>query len=110
MPINIKRAVLFFAFILISIPVTFAHPADTTFITPFERSNGRQTATYAEVLDFYKRLKGTYTTISMGDVGPTDIGYPLRYIAYSKEGNFSKENSKEREGKMVLLINNGIHP
>jgi hypothetical protein len=87
-----------------------ASPADTAFITPFERSNGRQTATYAEVLDFYKRLKGAYSTISMGDAGPTDIGYPLRYIAYSKEGNFSRDNSKEREGKMVLLINNGIHP
>lgn len=87
---------------------SFAATPDTTFITPFERSKGMQTATYAEVLDFYKRLRDTYNTISMGDVGPTDAGYPLRSISYTKDAVFDKAEIK-KSGKLVILINNDIH-
>ncbi|MES2701491.1 MAG: hypothetical protein V4649_02575 [Bacteroidota bacterium] len=82
---------------------------DTAFTTPFERSKGTQTATYAEVLSYYKRLRDSFSTISMGDVGPTDAGYPLRSISYTKDANFDREAVK-KSGKLVILINNAIHP
>src|SRR3954465_7472056 len=82
---------------------------DTTFITPFERSKGLRTATYAEVTDFYKRLQKAYATISTGDVGPTDNGYPLRSVSYTKDGQFDQDELKN-SGKLVILINNAIHP
>ena len=68
-----------------------------------------RTATYPEVLDFYKRLQKAYTTISVGDVGPTDNGYPLRSVSYTKDGKFDKDDIKN-SGKLVILINNAIHP
>jgi hypothetical protein len=83
--------------------------ADTSLVTPFERSKGMQTATYSEVLSFYKKLGGKYATIATGDVGPTDNGYPLRSVCYTKDGDFDKDNWR-KEGRVVLLINNDIHP
>lgn len=82
---------------------------DTTFITPFERSGGKQTTTFNEMLSFYKRLKDTYSTIGMGDMGPADNGYPLRYVAYTNDGHLEKEEIRTGQ-KLVFLINNAIHP
>ena len=82
--------------------------ADTLLITPFERSNGKQTATYAEMTEFYKRLGGMYGTISIGEMGPADNGYPLRYIAFTNDGKFEKDEIRN-SGKLVIMINNGIH-
>ncbi|GAA4468558.1 M14 family metallopeptidase [Nemorincola caseinilytica] len=82
--------------------------ADTTFITPYERSAGKRTATYDEVMSFYKKLKESYTTINMGDMGPSDNGYPLRYVAYTNDGKLEKEEIRAGS-KLVILVNNGIH-
>ena len=90
-------------------PVAMATVADSMFITPFERSHGKQTATYLEAFDFYKQLRDSFPTIVIGDVGPTDIGYPLRYVSYSPDANFDKDQIK-KEGRIVILINNDIHP
>ncbi len=100
---------VFFAIILsiVSITVKAQQVVDTAFITPFERSNGRQTATYAECMEFYKRLSAAHQNIMIGDVGITDIGYPLRAVYYTKDGLFTKEDWKN---KVVILINNDIHP
>jgi hypothetical protein len=103
-----KRLYTIFLFIFPAI-VSFAATSDTTFITPFERSKGTQTATYAEVLDYYKRLRDAYPTISVGDMGPTDAGYPLRSVSYTKDAVFNKDEMK-KSGKLVILINNAIHP
>ncbi len=103
------RPVLVFIIVLFTAAVAKAGKADTTFITPFERSNGLQTATFTETFDFYKRLRDSFSTIFMGDIGPADNGYPLRYVSYSSDGNFNKEDIK-KEGRVVILINNDIHP
>ncbi len=86
-----------------------AHPvADTSFVTPFERSGGKQTATYNETIDFYKRLYAKYPTILLGDVGMSDIGYPVHVAFYSKSKDFNKD-TWAKAGKVVILINNDIH-
>ena len=91
--------------LLIALGITahsVAAVTDTSFITPFERSKGLRSATYAEMLDFYKRLKTAYPSVIMGDAGPTDNGYPLRTITYV--GDTGKID------RVTLLINNDIHP
>lgn len=103
------KQLIFFIFILNSVYNTAFAAVDTTFITPFERSKGNQTATFDEVMSFYKRLKDSYTTISMGDMGPSDNGYPLRYVAYTNDGKFDKEEIRQ-SNKLVILVNNAIHP
>lgn len=103
---------VFFTFLFaITSAVITAHPinADTAFITPFERSAGRQTATYKETMDFFKNLSKAYQNIMIGDVGITDIGYPLRAVYYTKDGLFTKEDWKKND-RVVILINNDIHP
>jgi len=82
---------------------------DTTFITPFERSHGVQTTTFNEAMRFYKQLKDNFETITMGDMGPADNGYPLRYVGYTNDGNFDRDKIHDGS-KLVILINNGIHP
>jgi hypothetical protein len=104
-----KGLLLFFLLLCSGSSVVIAATADTSLITPFERSNGKQTATYAEAMSFYKKLFTKYNTILVGDMGISDIGYPLRAVYYSKDGKFSKDDWK-RDGKIVILINNDIHP
>jgi hypothetical protein len=73
--------------------------------TPFEKSNGTQTATYFEVIDFYKSLAKKYSTIKVQQAGATDAGYPLHTVLISADNNFTQLNKKS-----VILVNNGIHP
>ena len=104
-----KRALLLFLVALAAANIAGATGIDSAFITSFERSNGTKTATFMEMLDFYKRLSDAYPTIVTGDLGPTDIGYPLRYVLYSSDSNFNKDDIKS-QGRLVILINNDIHP
>ncbi|MBC6999545.1 M14 family metallopeptidase [Cytophaga sp. FL35] len=76
--------------------------------THFEASQGTETATYLQVIDFYIQLAKEFPEINMQTVGQTDSGYPLHIITYNPDGdfNFQKINDK----KTIVLINNGIHP
>ncbi len=104
-----KRLLFFFIILLSANTFAGASSIDTSFTTPFERSKGAQTATYDEAMDFYKRLYAKYPVILMGEMGITDATLPLRAVFYTKNGDFKKEDWK-RDGKIVILINNGIHP
>ena len=78
------------------------------FVTTFEKSGGIETATYQEVISFYKNLSDTFPEISMLEMGKTDSGEPLHIVVFNKDSNFNF--SEIRKNKRVLLINNGIHP
>jgi hypothetical protein len=77
------------------------------FTTIFEKSNGTETATYQETIEFYNNLAENYPEISIQEIGETDSGYPLHLVTFSpsKEFDFKKLTSKN-----IILINNGIHP
>jgi len=77
--------------------------------TVFERSLGKETATYEEVVSFYQNLDQAYDMLEMREAGPTDAGYPLQLVLISKDRNFNMANWRA-EGKLIVLINNGIHP
>jgi hypothetical protein len=79
------------------------------FVTPYEKSGGRETATYAECIAFYKKLDTRFPTISMDTVGLTDAGYPLHIVYYTDDARFSPVHWAKM-GKLIILINNGIHP
>src|SRR5687767_799128 len=99
---RVKRAFI----ILIVITMgkhTFSQP------TRFEVTNGRETATYSEIIDFYKKLEKTSKIIRMKEQGPTDAGYPLHLLYVSTDGT-SDPGKWHKEKKVVILINNGIHP
>lgn len=78
------------------------------FTTVFEKSEGKKTATYQEIVRFYSDLDNAFTSISMKEIGTTDSGKPLHLVTYNPDKEFDFEII--HENKQVLLINNGIHP
>lgn len=77
-------------------------------ITRFEASNGLETATYLEVIAFYKSLSQRYPSIHIDSFGRTDAGYPLHLVSLNPDNNFNFR--KIAANKRIILINNGIHP
>ncbi|MFJ1376743.1 M14 family metallopeptidase [Capnocytophaga canimorsus] len=82
-------------------------PKKPSFVTHFENSNGTESPTYQEVIDFYKALSKEYSTISLKTMQKTDSGHPLHIVTYSPEADFNF--AKLRENKTIILINNAIH-
>ncbi|WP_289024297.1 M14 family metallopeptidase [uncultured Salegentibacter sp.] len=78
------------------------------FETRFEKSDGKETATYAEVIDFYSELAESSDKVSLEEFGETDSGKPLHLAIYSPSEDFDFE--KLRDKNSIILINNGIHP
>lgn len=77
--------------------------------TAFEKSNGKKTATYFEIIDWYTSLAKSSSKIKMLAMGPTDAGYPLHLVLVSNNGHFDTA-AWRRQSKIVILVNNGIHP
>jgi hypothetical protein len=84
-------------------------PRAQSLITPFERSNGMETATYFECIDFYKKLDKVSPRISIKEMGMSDAGYPYQLVLFSNDGKFDPRQWHEQH-KVVILIINGIHP
>ncbi|MFC5196301.1 M14 family metallopeptidase [Bizionia hallyeonensis] len=78
------------------------------FITVFEASNGTETATYYQTIQYYSDLANAFPQIQLQAIGKTDSGEPLHIVTFNVDAKFSFETI--RENKRVLLINNGIHP
>lgn len=102
-------SVFVFISILFAMSPVYARKNNNTLITPFERSAGKQTATYDEVVQYYTMLNRRSRKIYMEQIGKTDGGYPLYTIYYSNDRHFDAAKWR-REGKVIIMINNGIHP
>ncbi|WP_435137565.1 M14 family metallopeptidase [Formosa sp. A9] len=96
--------------VLLSLVITTGLHAqiNNTFLTHFEKSNGTETATYQEVIQFYETLAKSFPEIHIETVGQTDSGKPLHLITLNPDKDFNF--SEIGEDKRILLINNGIHP
>ena len=70
-------------------------------LTPFEKGNGNQTTTYAEMVKFYDDLAKEFKTITVESFGTDDNGEPIKVVIFN--------NSKDKNIP-AILINNGIHP
>lgn len=90
--------------LLLAILISCLTPAKgQKLLTPFERSSGRRTATYAECIRFYYDLEAATGRIRVDSTGQTDAGYPLHTIVYPAA------RTRMDQG-ITILINNGIHP
>ena len=77
--------------------------------TRFEKSNGTETATYFETINFYKALDKSSANILMKEGAMSDAGYPLHIILVSADKSFDPKEWHIKN-KVVIMINNGIHP
>ena len=75
----------------------------------FEKSSGTQSATYFEAVDWYKNLDRLSPYVLVKEMGMTDAGYPLHLVLLSSDAKFDAAQW-HRQHKVVILINNGIHP
>lgn len=75
--------------------------SQTQFQTPYQKGNGNQTTTYAEMVSFYEELAKNFPTITVESFGTDDNGEPIRVVIY---------NASADKNTPSILINNGIHP
>lgn len=77
--------------------------------TRFERSGGKETPTYFEIIDWWQKLDQQSGKVKMLTMGMTDAGYPLHLVVVSNNGDYNFEHIR-KNNKRIILINNGIHP
>ena len=75
----------------------------------FEKSGGKESATYFEAIGWYKNLDKLSAKVLLKEMGVTDAGYPLHLVLVSNDGKFDPAKWRQ-QNKAVILINNGIHP
>src|SRR6478736_4121585 len=80
-----------------------------TFITTFEKTDGSQTTTYFECMEYYKQLARSFPAIKIITGDTTDAGYPLHLVLFSADKHFNID-AWHKQHKVVVLVNNGIHP
>ena len=84
--------------------------AQATFpTTVFERTDGTQTPTYQEIISWWTSMDRVSKKITLLTKGPSDAGFPLHLALISQQGYTSVAQAK-KEGNIIMLINNGIHP
>jgi Zinc carboxypeptidase len=77
--------------------------------TRYDRTNGKESVTYYEAIDAWKQIDKAAATVKMLTMGATDAGEPLHLVLVSSDKSFTPAQWKQ-QNKLVLLINNGIHP
>ncbi|SFS96313.1 Zinc carboxypeptidase [Zhouia amylolytica] len=82
--------------------------SDFDFTTRYEKSEGTETDTYQNVINFYTELAKSSPEVNIESIGETDSGEPLHLVTYNPQGKFGFEELQKE--KTIILINNGIHP
>ena len=100
-----KTVYIFFILIFISCQQP---TRDIDFTTVFEKSNGTETATYEQAIQYFKNLAEVHPEICIDSMGVTDSGKPLHYVTLDIDGD--DLNGENNTPKTKILINNGIHP
>lgn len=78
-------------------------------LTHAERTQWRETGSYAEAVDFHRRLARASRFARLETIGTTSEGRPLHVLIASSDRAFTPAAAR-RTGKPVLLIQNAIHP
>src|ERR671912_2687643 len=86
--------------------VKFSNGQKTTI---FERSNGQQTPTYYQIIEWWKDADKSSGNIKMMEMGATDADHPLHLVLISKDKDFDIVSLKKKN-RLIILVNNGIHP
>ena len=78
-------------------------------VTRFELSKGKETPTYEEAISWWKKMGAASPLVQMKETGITDGGEPLHLVMVSRDKDFDIASLK-RKKKIIIFINNGIHP
>jgi len=78
------------------------------FPTRAEATGYRQTADYAETIEYLLALERESRWVRLEEFGTTPLGRPMYAVVVSSERAFSPEAVKYN-GKLIVMIQNGIH-
>lgn len=81
---------------------------DEAWLTVAEQSDFEATSTYAETLDFLRRLERIFPALRLGSYGHSASGRALPFVVVSSDGAFTPQEA-QATGKAIVLIQNGIH-
>jgi hypothetical protein len=94
--------------LIILILASFSY-AKSQFLTPFEKSEGLESATYFDAIALFDSFSRISPYVHLQSVGTTDAGYPLHLVLISSDGQFDP-TQWHLQKKVVILVNNSIHP
>lgn len=103
-----KHLAFFLALVLFISCESETQDEKSSYPTHYELSDGKETATYRQTIDYYIALAREFPEINLHTIGTTDSGLPLHMVTFNPDGDFNYENI--RKEKSIILINNGIHP
>jgi len=95
--------------LILSFSCNNSSKSEFDFTTQFEKTEGKETPEYKDIISYYKQLAEAYSQISLFSFGQTDAGEPLHLVVYNAEGIYNVEEITNSP-KNRILINNGIHP
>ncbi|WP_439151999.1 M14 family metallopeptidase [Winogradskyella sp.] len=106
-----KKFLLLFLFIYSCSDEKKSNGVNTNFdfATVFEKSEGLETATYFETIQYYTELANSYNEITIQAIGETDSGKPLHIVTLNMKSS-ADDFETIRKDNRILFINNGIHP
>lgn len=73
------------------------------------RYDENHSLTWQEAISFYSELDKAWPEALLMEMGMTDAGKPLHLFLMTDDGKFDPAEIR-KEGKAIVLINNGIHP
>jgi hypothetical protein len=95
--------------VLLTISTLFPAFCQDKYLTLFERTAGKETPEYGDVIAYFRVLARDFRSVKMIEKGMTDAGFPLHVVLFDQQGDF--DPAKWRQDKRpVLFVNNGIHP
>jgi hypothetical protein len=103
------KNLLLLSFIIFAFSCNNSSKNKVDFTTKFEKTEGKETSEYKDIIGYYEKLADEYSQISLFYFGQTDSGEPLHLVIYSEEGIYNVEEITSSK-KNRILINNGIHP
>jgi hypothetical protein len=78
-------------------------------LTPIQVLFTNEELSYKKVMEGYEELSLKFPFCKLEIAGNTDGGRPIHVFTMSADKNQTKEEAKT-SGKLVIMINNGIHP
>jgi len=77
--------------------------------TPYEKSGGLRTPTYAETMAWFADLAAASPLLELTSFGTSPQGRNLPLIIADREGRFEAAAHRDRTGRVVLLVQACIH-
>ena len=99
-----RLSIIFISFFILNLGLK----AQVDFTTKFEKTNGSETVTYYEGIEYYRLLDEHFASVKLIEIGTTDAGFPLHLVLFNTDEEFDLSVIKN-SGKGVLFINNAIH-